>query len=229
MRKNWEWCWVAVYWACLFYTREVWFTKWVIELLLKDRTSNRTICCLVRVASWNWVISDLRRDIMLGVLMVARYVTRWCSWLSKWSRMVLNWRMRSSEGRCIGWEAVWLGCIQLDRNGVVVYDGEWLNDGPLEKRIEVTSVTVLLPLSISPVKYFVREGRFSPPFSDNTRIRWVSSFTLHGLSWYLLTFSSGVSETFFNCSVAVFSVFADSLTVLIAALLSFRLLASDSL
>ena len=79
--------------------------------------------------------------------------------------------MRSSEGRCIGWEAVWLGCIQLDRNGVVVYDGEWLNDGPLEKRIEITSVTVLLPLSISPDKYFVREGRFSPPFSDNTRIR----------------------------------------------------------
>ena len=38
----------------------------------------------------------------------------------------------------------WGRGVQYDRNGVVVYDGEWLNDAPLEKRIEVTSVTVLL-------------------------------------------------------------------------------------
>ena len=38
----------------------------------------------------------------------------------------------------------WGRGVQLDRNGVVVYDGEWLNDIPLEKRVEVTSVTVLL-------------------------------------------------------------------------------------
>ena len=89
---------------------------------------------------------------------------------------------------------------------------------------------LLLPRSISPVKYFVREGRFSPPFSYNARIRWVSSFPSHGLSWCLRTFSSGVSGTFFTCSLIVFSLFADPFfTVLIAAVLSFRLLASDSL
>ena len=38
---------------------------------------------------------------------------------------------------------MWLGCAHFDRNGVVVYDGEWLNNGPLNQRIEVTSVTVL--------------------------------------------------------------------------------------
>ena len=65
----------------------------------------------------------------------------------------------------------WGRGVQYDRNGVVVYDGEWLNDDPLEKRIEIISVTVLLPPSISPVKYSVREGRFSPPFSFNPRIR----------------------------------------------------------
>ena len=65
----------------------------------------------------------------------------------------------------------WGRGVQYDRNGVVVYDGEWLNDIPLEKRIEIRSACVLLPLSIPPVKYFVREGRFSPPFSNNTRIR----------------------------------------------------------
>ena len=201
MRTNWgRWC-VTVCWACFIFTREVWFTEWVVEVLLKDGTSNRTICCLVRVASWNWVISGLGRDIMIEISMVARYVRCWCAWLPKCSRMMLNRRRQSLEGRCIGWEAVWLGCAHFDRNGVVVYDGEWLDDAPLEKRIEVTSVTVLLPLSISPVKCFVRKGRFSPPFSYNTRIRWVSSFTSCGLSWCLLTFSSGVSGTFFNCSV----------------------------
>ena len=38
----------------------------------------------------------------------------------------------------------WGRGILYDRNGVVVYDGEWLNDAPLEKRVEVTSATVLL-------------------------------------------------------------------------------------
>ena len=38
----------------------------------------------------------------------------------------------------------WGRGVQYDRNGVVVYDGEWLNDAPLEKRIEITSVNVLL-------------------------------------------------------------------------------------
>ena len=38
----------------------------------------------------------------------------------------------------------WGRGVQYDRNGVVVYDGEWLNDGPLEKRVEVTSANVLL-------------------------------------------------------------------------------------
>ena len=38
----------------------------------------------------------------------------------------------------------WGRGTQYDRNGVVVYDGEWLNDAPLEKRVEVTSATVLL-------------------------------------------------------------------------------------
>ena len=38
----------------------------------------------------------------------------------------------------------WGRGVQYDRNGVVVYDGEWLNDAPLEKRVEVTSATVLL-------------------------------------------------------------------------------------
>ena len=32
----------------------------------------------------------------------------------------------------------------MDRNGVVVYDGEWLNDAPLEKRVKIRSTTVLL-------------------------------------------------------------------------------------
>ena len=39
----------------------------------------------------------------------------------------------------------WGRGVQLDRNGVVVYDGEWLNDDPLNRRIEITSATVLLP------------------------------------------------------------------------------------
>ena len=38
----------------------------------------------------------------------------------------------------------WGRGVQMDRNGVVVYDGEWLNGVPLEKRIEVTSADVLL-------------------------------------------------------------------------------------
>ena len=38
----------------------------------------------------------------------------------------------------------WGRGVQFDRNGIVVYDGEWLNDAPLEKRVEVTSATVLL-------------------------------------------------------------------------------------
>ena len=38
----------------------------------------------------------------------------------------------------------WGRGIQYDRNGVVVYDGEWLNDDRLEKRVEVTSASVLL-------------------------------------------------------------------------------------
>ena len=37
----------------------------------------------------------------------------------------------------------WGRGVLFDRNGGVVYDGEWLDDDPLEKRIEVTSVTVL--------------------------------------------------------------------------------------
>ena len=113
----------------------------------------------------------LRSDIMLELSILARYVRCCCTWLPKCSRMVLNRRRQSLGGKCIGWKVVWLGYVQYYRNGGVVYDGEWLDDDPLEKRIEVTSVTVLLPLSIPPVKYFVREGRFSPPFSNNTRIR----------------------------------------------------------
>ena len=65
----------------------------------------------------------------------------------------------------------WGRGVLFDRNGVIVYDGEWLNDDPLEKRVEIVSASVLLPPSISPVKYSVREGRFSPPFSFNPRIR----------------------------------------------------------
>ena len=65
----------------------------------------------------------------------------------------------------------WGRGVQYDRNGVVVYDGEWLNDIPLKKRVEITSANVFLLLSISPVKYFVCEDRFSPPFSYNARIR----------------------------------------------------------
>ena len=38
----------------------------------------------------------------------------------------------------------WGRGAQYDRNGVVVYEGEWLNDDRLEKRIEVTSASVLL-------------------------------------------------------------------------------------
>ena len=38
----------------------------------------------------------------------------------------------------------WGRGIQFDRNGIVVYDGEWLNDDRLEKRIEIVSSTVLL-------------------------------------------------------------------------------------
>ena len=38
----------------------------------------------------------------------------------------------------------WGRGIQYDRNGVVVYDGEWLIDAPLEKRIEITCANVLL-------------------------------------------------------------------------------------
>ena len=38
----------------------------------------------------------------------------------------------------------WGRGVLFDRNGVVVYDGEWLNDAPLEKRIEIGSVSVLL-------------------------------------------------------------------------------------
>ena len=41
---------------------------------------------------------------------------------------------------------MWLGCVQYDRIGVVVYDGECLDDDPLKKRVEITSATVLLPL-----------------------------------------------------------------------------------
>ena len=39
---------------------------------------------------------------------------------------------------------MWLGCVQYDRNGVVVFEGEWLNDGRLEKRIDITSASMLL-------------------------------------------------------------------------------------
>ena len=38
----------------------------------------------------------------------------------------------------------WGRGVLFDRNGGVVYDGEWLNDDRLEKRIEVTSASVLL-------------------------------------------------------------------------------------
>ena len=38
----------------------------------------------------------------------------------------------------------WGRGAQYDRNGVVVYDGKWLNGARLEKRIEVTSASVLL-------------------------------------------------------------------------------------
>ena len=38
----------------------------------------------------------------------------------------------------------WGRGVQYDRNGVVVYDGEWLNDIPLEKRVKIVSATVLL-------------------------------------------------------------------------------------
>ena len=38
----------------------------------------------------------------------------------------------------------WGRGVQYDRNGVVVYDGEWLNDAPLEKRVKIRSTTVLL-------------------------------------------------------------------------------------
>ena len=43
------------------------------------------------------------------------------------------------DGKPCGWDVLY------DRNGVVVYDGEWLNDDPLNRRIEITSATVLLP------------------------------------------------------------------------------------
>ena len=38
----------------------------------------------------------------------------------------------------------WGRGVLFDRNGGVVYDGGWLNDGRLEKRIDITSASVLL-------------------------------------------------------------------------------------
>ena len=38
----------------------------------------------------------------------------------------------------------WGRGVQYDRNGVVVYDGEWLNDDRLEKRVKIRSANVLL-------------------------------------------------------------------------------------
>ena len=51
-------------------------------------------------------------------------------------------RLEYEGGWCDGMR--WDRGIQYDRNGVVLCDGEWLNGVPLEKRIEVTSATVLL-------------------------------------------------------------------------------------
>ena len=51
-------------------------------------------------------------------------------------------RLEYEGGWCDGGR--WDRGIQYDRNGVVLCDGEWLNDAPLEKRVEVTSATVLL-------------------------------------------------------------------------------------
>ena len=38
----------------------------------------------------------------------------------------------------------WGRGVLFDRNGVVVYDGEWLNDDRLEKRVNITSASMLL-------------------------------------------------------------------------------------
>ena len=51
-------------------------------------------------------------------------------------------RVEYEGGWCDG--VRWGRGVQYDRNGVVVYDGEWLNDDRLEKRVEVTSASVLL-------------------------------------------------------------------------------------
>ena len=60
------------------------------------------------------------------------------------------------NGRSCGWGVLY------DRNGVVVYDGEWLNDDPLNQRIEITSATIVTPLNLSSQVFRSRRPFLSP-------------------------------------------------------------------
>ena len=126
------------------------------------------------------------------------------------------------DGKPYGWDVLYY------RNGVVVYDGEWLNDDPLEKRIEITSATIVTPLNPSSQVFRSRRPFLSPvliqqadTLSELLPIAWVVLMSPH--------FLFGRFRNLLQLLGAVFSLFADPLTILIAAVLSFRLLASDSL
>ena len=109
-----------------------------------------------------------------------------------------------------------------------MYDGEWLNDDPLNQRIEITSATIVTPLNLSSQVLRSRRPFLSPVLNQHAD---TLSELLH-FAWVVLMsphFLFGSFRNLLQLLGAVFSVFADSLTVLIAALLSFRLLASDSL
>ena len=83
---------------------------------------------------------------------------------------------------------MWLGCVQYDRNGVVVYDGEWLNDDPLNQRIEITSATIVTPLNLSSQVLRSRRPFLSPvliqrkdTLSELLPIAWVVLMSPHFL------------------------------------------------
>ena len=83
---------------------------------------------------------------------------------------------------------MWLGCVQYDRNGVVVYDGEWLNDDPLNQRIEITSATIVTPLNLSSQVLRPRRPFLSPvliqqadTLSELLPIAWVVLMSPHFL------------------------------------------------
>lgn len=82
----------------------------------------------------------------------------------------------------------WGRGVQFDRNGVVVYDGEWLNDDPLNQRIEITSATIVTPLNLSSQVFRSRRPFLSPvliqqadTLSELLPIAWVVLLSPHFL------------------------------------------------